>query len=64
MNLTLEDDTGSIMYKIKKDDYTRIGKSIAETGKENKDWYIIHGKRINNWSLMFVKNIMKITREV
>ena len=62
LNLTVEDDTGQIMAKIKIDDYERIGREIAETGKEEKDWYMIYGKKINGWSLLFVENIMKITR--
>jgi len=64
LNITLEDDTDSIMCKIKIDDYDRLGKMIAETGKENKDWYMVYGQRINGWSLIFVKNIRRITRDV
>jgi len=63
LNITLEDDTDSMMVKIKKEDYNRIGKDIAETGKENRDWYMAYGKKINGWNIMFVQNIMKITRE-
>jgi len=64
LNLTLEDDTGSVMCKIKKQDYLKLGKHIAETGKEDKDWYIVYGEKINGWSLIFTKNIARITREV
>ena len=64
INLTLEDDTGSIICKIKKEDYERLGRIIAETGKEEKDWYMVHGQKINNWSIIFVKNIMRITRSI
>ena len=64
INITIEDDTASIMCKIKKDDYLRLGKLIAETGKEEKDWYMVHGQKINNWSIIFVKNIIKITRSI
>ena len=64
LNLTLEDDTDSIMCKIKREDYERLGKIIAETGKEDKDWYMVYGSRINNWSIIFVTNIKKITREI
>ena len=53
-----------MMVKIKKTDYNRIGRDIAETGKENKDWYAVYGKKINGWNIMFVQNIMKITREM
>ena len=64
LNITIEDDTGSIMCKIKIEDYIRLGKNIAETGKEEKDWYMVYGQKINNWSIIFVKNIMKITRSI
>lgn len=63
INLTIEDDTDSMMVKISTKDYERIGKEIAETGKESKDWYMVHGNKINGWNLLFVKNIRKITRE-
>jgi hypothetical protein len=64
LNITVEDDTGQIMAKIKITDYNRLGKTIAETGKEDKDWYLIYGKKINGWSLLFVQNIKKITRNL
>jgi len=64
LNITIEDDTGSIMCKIKIEDYERLGKMIAETGKEEKDWYMVYGQKINNWSIIFVKNIIKITRGI
>lgn len=64
LNMTIEDDTGSIMCKIATKDYMRFGKEIAEKGKEDKDWYLVYGNRINGWGIIFVKNIMKITREI
>jgi len=64
INITIEDDTDSVMAKIQTKDYIQMGKEIAETGKENKDWYMIHGSKINGWNLLFVRNIRKITREL
>lgn len=64
LNITVEDDTGQLMCKIKIADYERLGKVIAETGKEDKDWYMINGEKINGWSLLFVSNIKKITRKI
>ncbi len=64
LNITIEDDTDSLMCKIQRQDYERIGRIIAETGKEDKDWYMVYGEKINGWNIMFVKNIMKITREI
>jgi hypothetical protein len=64
INITIEDDTGSIMCKIKSEDYLKLGKEIAETGKEDKHWYMVHGNKINGWSIIFVKNIKNITRQL
>ncbi len=63
LNITIEDDTDSIMCKIKIEDYYRLGREIAETGKEDKDWYMVYGKKINGWGLLFVQNIRRITRD-
>lgn len=64
INITIEDDTGSLMCKISIKDYERLGKDIAETGKEDKDWYMAHGTKMNGWSILFVKNIKRITRRL
>jgi len=64
INLIIEDDTGQILCKIKKENYLKLGKNIAETGKEEKDWYMIYGDRVNGWDMLFVKNIKKITRRI
>ncbi len=64
INIILEDDTDSMMVKISTYDYERMGKAVAETGKEDKDWYMVHGTKKNGWNLMFVKNIRKITRSL
>jgi DNA polymerase III alpha subunit len=64
LNITIEDDTGSIMCKISTKDYMRFGKEIAEKDKEDKDWYLVYGNRINGWGIIFVKNIKRITRKI
>jgi hypothetical protein len=64
LNITLEDDTDSLMCKIPKDKYERLGRLIAETGKTDKDWYMVYGEKINGWSIVFVKNIIRITKEI
>lgn len=58
----LEDDTDSIRCKIKAEDYSRLGKEIVENGQENTDWYLVNGQKINNWNILFVYNIRRITR--
>lgn len=65
LDITIEDDTGSKFCRIKTKDYERSGKEISETGKEDKDWYMVNGNIINGWDYMlFVNNIKKITRKI
>jgi len=63
INITLEDDTGEIMCQIKPEDYRKLGSPIAENGQVNKDWYLVAGKRAKGFNLIFVRNIMKITKD-
>lgn len=58
----LEDDTDEIRCKITAKNYFKLGQSIAETGKVDKDWYVVCGKKIHGWNILFVENIRKITR--
>jgi DNA polymerase III alpha subunit len=64
LNIILEDDTAEIMCQIKKENYNKLGKDIFENGKEEKDWYVVFGSKINDWNLIFVNNIKKITKEI
>ena len=41
-----------------------MGRHIAETGEEDKSWFMVYGEKKNGWSILFVKNIMEITREI
>jgi len=43
LQLTIEDDTDSILCSVWSDEYEDIGKEIAEFGSENESWYLIHG---------------------
>jgi DNA polymerase III alpha subunit len=47
LNMTVEDDTGSIICRINRFDYDRLGAQVQDTGREGTDWYIIKGKIIN-----------------
>lgn len=58
----LEDDTEEIRCKIKEENYFRLGKDVVENGQVDKDWYVVCGERINDWNIIFVKNIRRITR--
>jgi DNA polymerase III alpha subunit len=59
---TLEDDTDSIRCKIRAEDYLCLGKEIVESGKVDEDWYLARGLRMNDWNIVFIENIRRITR--
>ena len=52
----------AIIPTIGRYDYERLGREIAEAGKEDKDWYLVYGEMKNNWRKLYVKNIKRITR--
>jgi DNA polymerase III alpha subunit len=60
LNLTVEDDTDSIICTIDRYKYQEIGRVIAETGKIDKDWYLIKGKIRDKWRRISVQEIMKL----
>lgn len=62
INITIEDDSEEIICTIGRYDYEKFGREIAETGKENKDWYLVYGEMKNNWRKLYVKNIKRITK--
>ncbi|MFA5604164.1 MAG: DNA polymerase III subunit alpha [Bacilli bacterium] len=60
LNLTLEDDTGSIIAKISRYDYEKLGKPIVE-GSKIGDWYIWRGKiRDPEWRIFYVSKWRRI----
>lgn len=59
---TLEDDTDSIRCKINAKDYRRLGRQLVEEGSVDEDWYLVYGVQTNDWNIVFVRNLMKITR--
>ena len=63
INMTFEDDTESVMATVGRFDYEEMGKEIAETGKIDKDWYLIFGKYDKQWNKLYTINIRRITRE-
>jgi DNA polymerase III alpha subunit len=60
LNMTVEDDTASIIIKIGRYDYKRIGKDIVENGKIG-DWYLWKG-RINSdgWRMVHISLVRKL----
>lgn len=62
LKIWIEDDTDELNCHINRFIYPKIGKDIAELGKENKDWYIVYGEIKNNFRMLHVKNIQQITK--
>lgn len=61
LNFTLEDDTGSIMCTISRWDYEKLGgKTIAEHGKINEDWYLVKGTVKGDWRKVNVEHIINL----
>lgn len=44
LNIIVEDDTDSLMCQVDRFHFEKMGRLIAETGVEGKDWYLIKGK--------------------
>lgn len=60
LNMTMEDDTDSIIVTVSRWNYQKFGKTIAETGKEG-DWYLIKGEVKDNWRKIYVKQLRKLS---
>ena len=48
---------------IWRDSYETLGKDIAESGREGKDWYFIVGNLNVTFRKIYIENIVKITKE-
>lgn len=62
LNFKLEDDTDAISCKISRYDYDKLGKSIAESGRVGKDWYLVRGIINSDWRKIDVKEIVNLNR--
>jgi DNA polymerase III alpha subunit len=62
LNITIEDDTENIICTINRFDFQKFGKDITETGKLDKDWYLVYGEMKHDWRKLYVKNIRRITK--
>jgi hypothetical protein len=60
LNLTLEDDTDSIICTIDRFKYKAIGKEIAESGKVGEDFYLVRGEIKNGWRKIYVDKIKRL----
>ncbi len=62
LSVTIEDDTGQINCTIGRDIYQEIGIDIVENGTLDKSWYLIIGKRADEFNHVFISDIMEITK--
>jgi len=63
LNIRVEDDTDTIICTIDRFNYERIGRDVAETGKEGTSWYLIKGKIIKGrWRKIHVGEILDLDR--
>jgi DNA-directed DNA polymerase III PolC len=60
LNMTVEDDTGSIICTIDRFKFERIGRKIAEQGKVDHDWYLIAGEIKGQWRRINIKTILNL----
>ena len=61
LNITVEDDTGSIMCRIGRNEYEELGEELAEDGEEGTDWYLIRGSIISDDIIfIFISDIFKL----
>lgn len=61
LNITLEDDTGTIIATVNRFKYEQYGKEIAESGRINEDWYLVFGEVKEGWRKVYIHKIQKIT---
>lgn len=60
LNITVEDDTGTITCGINRYDYLRLGKPIVEEGKIG-DWYLIRGRKRKGFRRLNVDRWRKLS---
>lgn len=58
--IILEDDTDRIMCNVNRFRYEQIGREIAETAVEEKDWFIVQGKIKWNGRYIDIEDITKL----
>lgn len=64
LNMTVEDDTDSIICKIGRYDFEEKGRVIAETANVGQDWYLIKGRiGSGGWRIVFIEEIMQLEIE-
>ena len=63
LHIVLEDDTDNILCTIHRYQFEELGREVAETAKENKDWFLAYGQIKGGYRRLSLINIRKITKE-
>ena len=65
LNLTVEDDTDSIICTINRWMFDELGgKKIADSGKIGEDWYLIKGKVQGGWRKILINSIVNLNEHL
>jgi DNA polymerase III alpha subunit len=62
LNFKLADDTDMISCKISRWKYEQMGRSIAETGREGLDWYMVRGKINSDWRRIDAAEVVNLNQ--
>jgi DNA polymerase III alpha subunit len=60
LNMSVEDDTDSILVTVPRHAYEELGKPIVETGKIG-DWYMFKGQLKGGWRKLVVEKVKRLT---
>ncbi len=60
LNMSIEDDTDSILATIPRSIYEELGKPIVENGKIG-DWYLFRGKLQGGWRKLIISKVKKLS---
>ena len=60
LNMTVEDDTDSIICTVDRFKFEKIGRTVAEQGKVGKDWYLIQGNIKGQWRKINITKILNL----
>jgi hypothetical protein len=62
LNMKVEDDTDMISCTINRYKYEALGRSITESGRVGKDWYLIKGKIRGEWRRVEIEEIINLNK--
>ena len=65
LNMKIEDDTDMVSCRVSRWEYEDIGREVAETGRVDKDWYLIYGSiRSTDYRVIDIRNIINLNKHM